>query len=98
MINLDNDIELMQASENAVAYFTAEWCQPCKQLKPQIAKIALSDNNMTYFVLDVDKIDSKYLEEYNIKSVPRVFKMNQGKIEKEIKSRTSSDIIEEINS
>ena len=98
MIKITEDMEEVISTENAIAYFTAEWCSPCKQLKPQMAKAGIEDENHTYFVIDVDKIDSSYLDTYNIKSVPRVIKMNKGVIQKEIGSRTSAEIIKEINS
>lgn len=98
MIKITEDMAEVSATENAVAYFTAEWCSPCKQLKPQMAKAGMEDENNTYFVIDVDKIDSSILDMYNIKSVPKVFKMSNGVIQKEIISRTSAEIIKEINS
>ena len=98
MIEITNDMQVVLESENAIAYFTAEWCQPCKKLKPEMAKAGMKDNNYTYFVIDVDRVDGKLLAEYNIKSVPTVIKMNKGKEIKRISSRTSEAIIEEVNS
>lgn len=98
MIKITNNMEDVELVPNAVAYFTADWCNPCKQLKPQIAKAGLEDDNNVYFVIDVDKIPSVYLEKYNIKSVPKVFKMENGIIIKEISARISEEIIQEINS
>jgi thioredoxin-like negative regulator of GroEL len=98
MIKITNNMEEVELVPNAVAYFTAEWCNPCKQLKPQMAKAGIEDDNNVYFVIDVDKISGVYLDKYNIKSVPKVFKMSNGIIVKEIDARTSNEIIEEINS
>jgi thioredoxin 1 len=98
MIDVTGDIEKALSTEGAVVYFTASWCQPCKQLKPIYAKAGMQDNNHQYFVIDVDTIDSKYTEEYNIRSVPTLFKMNNGIVEKTITARTADDIIAQVNS
>jgi hypothetical protein len=57
----------------------------------------MEDDNHTYFVIDVDSISPDYLQKYNIQSVPKVFKMKNGTIEKEIISRTSEEILKEVN-
>jgi thioredoxin 1 len=85
------------STENAIAYFTATWCQPCKALKPIMAKIGIQDEINNYFVIDVDSIDKEYLDLYNIKSVPTILKMDKGVVVKDIRSRTESSIIDEIN-
>lgn len=97
MIKITNDMDLVNSTENAVAYFTASWCSPCKQLKPIYAKSGMEDNNHTYFVIDVDSISPDYLQKYNIQSVPKIFKIKNGTIEKEIISRTSEEIFKEVN-
>ena len=71
-------MEEISKDNNAIVYFSAEWCGPCKQLKPHFAKAAVKDNKTDYFVIDIDKIDNKYLEEYSIKGVPAVFVMKNG--------------------
>lgn len=97
MLKITNDMTEVKEQENTVAYFTATWCQPCKALKPQFAKAGMSDNEHNYFVIDVDQIDSSYLEEYNIKSVPTIFQLNKGVVERRIASRTAEEIIEEVS-
>jgi len=97
MIKITNDMSEVISEEKAVAYFTAEWCQPCKALKPQMAKAGTIDQNYTYFFIDVDKIDSQYLEKYNIKSVPNVLQMKHGEVERRITAKISDEIIEQVN-
>jgi thioredoxin 1 len=97
MFKIVDNIEEVLNEESAVLYFTATWCQPCKQLKPIYAKAAVKDNNNNYYVVDVDSIDSEYLTEYNIKSVPTILKLNNGVIKKTITSRTEEEIIKQVN-
>ena len=97
MIDITNDMDKVTSSDNAVAYFTAVWCQPCKQLKPIYAKAGMQDDNYSYFVIDVDAIDKEYLDKYNIKSIPTIFKMKNGEVQKVITARTADEIIKQVN-
>ena len=63
-------------------YFTAEWCNPCKQLKPlteEIAKEYSSDISIVY--VDVDNEESvNLLGEYGIRSVPTLVLMEETEV------------------
>mgnify|MGYP003333397766 FL=1 len=98
MIDVTGDIEKALSLDSSVVYFTASWCQPCKQLKPIYAKAGMSDSKNQYFIIDIDTIDNKYLERYNIKSVPTLFLMNKEEVIKTITARTAEKIIEQVNS
>jgi len=98
MIDVTGDIEKALSLDSSVIYFTASWCQPCKQLKPIYAKAGMSDSKNQYFIIDIDTIDNKYLERYNIKSVPTLFLMNKEEVIKTITARTAEKIIEQVNS
>jgi thioredoxin 1 len=96
VLKITDSFEEINANPNAVVYFTAEWCGPCKQLKPQYGKASVMDADTDYFMVDVDKISSKLLEKYNIKSIPQIFIMNNGEIVRSIKSKIADDIIKEV--
>lgn len=83
-------------ADNAVVYFSAEWCGPCKQLKPQYAKAAVIDADTLYYVVDVDKVEPEYLAQYSIQSIPQIFVMNKGIINKKITGKTSDAILTEM--
>ena len=98
MIEITNDMNKVLSTDNAIAYFTGSWCIPCQKLKPEYAKAGMQDNNNTYFVIDVDSIENKYIQEYNIKSIPTLIQMNKGIEVKRITARTSDEIIKQVNS
>tara|TARA_B110000305_G_C18889296_1_gene381154 strand:- start:16 stop:267 length:252 start_codon:yes stop_codon:yes gene_type:complete len=50
-----------------ILYFTASWCQPCKQLSPTMSK--LMSNGMNVQKIDVDN-DTQFSPKYGIRSVP----------------------------
>ena len=96
MLKITNDFDEISNDENAIVYFTAEWCNPCKQLKPHYAKVAVVDPDSDYYLVDVDQIGAQLLEKYNLKSIPQIFVMNKGEIVKLILGRTSNDILKEL--
>ena len=50
-------------------HFTAEWCNPCKQMKPVIDKFISDNPDIEYILIDVDS-QVGLVEEYEIKTVP----------------------------
>lgn len=98
MIDVTGEIEKALSLDKSVVYFTASWCQPCKQLKPIYAQAGMKDSNNQYFVFDIDSIDKEYLDRYNIRSVPTLFVMNKDEVHKTITARTADGIIEQVNS
>ena len=96
MLKITNDMEEIVNQENAIVYFAAEWCNPCKQLKPHYGKAAVIDSETLYYLVDVDNIPSEYLERFEIKSVPQIFQINNGSIIRKIEGRTSDSILKEL--
>ena len=98
MLNITNNPEDFKSEDKCVVYFTAEWCGPCKQLKPQYGKASVSDPDTNYYMLDVDKVPADVISYYGIQSIPQVFVMKNGEIAKVIKSRTADGIVLEKDS
>lgn len=96
MLKVTNNTNEFKDEDTSVVYFTAEWCGPCKQLKPQYGRAAVMNPEMNYYVVDVDKISSDDLNYYNIKSIPQIFIMDKGEIVKKIESKTAEEIVKEI--
>jgi len=93
LLKITNDVNEFKVEDNCVVYFTAEWCGPCKQLKPQYGKASVADPDTNYYMLDVDKVPSDELTKYGIQSIPQVFVMKKGEIAKVIKARTAGEIV-----
>ena len=96
MLKITNDVKEFQAEDECVVYFTAEWCGPCKQLKPQYARLSVIDPENNYYMVDVDKVKMEELQKYGIQSIPQVFVMQKGEITKTIKFRTFDAMLEEL--
>lgn len=96
MLKITNDVSEFQAENECVVYFTADWCNPCKQLKPHYGRLSVIDPETNYYLVDVDKIDPKMVQLYSIQSIPQIFVMQKGKITETISSRTTDTILEEL--
>lgn len=96
MLKITDNVQDFVDENECVVYFTAEWCNPCKQLKPHYGKVSVMDPETNYYLVDVDKIPMSTMEYYGIKSIPQIFLMNKGKIIDRIESRTAESILEEL--
>lgn len=96
MLKITNDVSEFQAENECVVYFTATWCNPCKQLKPHYGRVSVIDPETNYYLVDVDSIDQNVLKLYNVLSIPQIFVMEKGKITNTILSRKTEDILEEL--
>lgn len=97
MLKITSNPSDFTEENECVVYFTADWCNPCKQLRPHYGKVSVMDPETNYYVVDVDKVDKSTLEYYNIKSIPQIFLMKHGEIVQTIESRTADDILEELD-
>lgn len=97
MLEVTNDMDKI-VSGTSVVYFTAEWCIPCKQLKPQYARAGTLDKLNNYYIVDVETIDKSYLELYNISSVPQMMIMEDGAVVKKLTGKNAQTILDEVNS
>jgi len=96
LLKITNDINEFKEEDSCVVYFTAEWCGPCKALKPQYGRAAVMDPETNYYMLDVDKIEPNAVKYYGIQGIPQVFVMQKGEVKQTIKSRTAEAILKEL--
>ena len=57
--------------------FWAEWCGPCKMLKPVLDSVAESHDNVKIVSINVDEAESLAMS-YGVSSIPCVIKFKDG--------------------
>lgn len=64
-------------------HFTAEWCNPCKQMQPIINEFIDENKDIKYTKIDIDKdrdIFLYYNKQYPVMSVPTFLGIVDGKV------------------
>ena len=59
-----------------VFYFTAEWCQPCKKVKPVVE--AMKKEGFEFQMIDAD-YEQILVEKFKVKSIPTFILLEDGK-------------------
>jgi thioredoxin 1 len=59
-------------------YFTADWCQPCKKIKPIIQEINRDKTGLKFHMIDAD-IEKELVQRFKIQSLPTFITVYQGK-------------------
>lgn len=75
-----------------VFYFTADWCQPCKNIKSTVKEINRDKSGLKFHMIDAD-IEKGLVQRFKIKSLPTFIIVNQGK---EIQRLTGSQTKEKL--
>lgn len=75
--------------------FGAEWCQPCKALKPTLESFSKERTDVNFVFVDIDESD-KLASEHNIMSVPTLAIFNNGRMLGRIVGNAPKAKIEEL--
>jgi len=60
-----------------VLYFTADWCSPCKKVKPIVEELNKDQLNIKFVIIDVD-IEIEMVKKFEIRSVPTFILIKDG--------------------
>jgi thioredoxin len=71
--------DVLDTSKNipVLVQFTAEWCGPCKMIKPVMRSVSESRDDYRFYLLNVDN-DRETAIKYSIRSIPRIILFHEG--------------------
>ena len=70
--------EVLQSDKKVLVDFYAEWCGPCKMMKPVLEELSDTCDTVKIVSINVDNEDELSME-YNISSIPCLVLFEQGK-------------------
>ena len=77
-----------------ILYFTADWCQPCKKVKPIVEELNREYVPGMFQMIDVD-IEKEMAKSFELKSVPTfVLFENGNEINRLIGAQTKQSLLE----
>ena len=74
-----------------ILYFTADWCNPCKKVKPIVEDINM-DSAIKFQFIDVDQ-ESEMAKSMNVRSIPTFIVIENGS---EVKRATGAQTKEQL--
>ena len=70
--------EVISSGKKVLADFNADWCGPCKMLKPIIEEFANNNTDIKVVSINIDNED-ELSEKYNVSSIPCLVLFDKGK-------------------
>lgn len=92
-----NELEAsINSAERVILEFSAEWCGPCRVVKPILEEIS-AETDINVFEVDVDE-EVELAEKFGIRNIPTTLYYKNGVvIAKTIGSNPKSRILEQFN-
>jgi thioredoxin 1 len=87
--------EVLKSNIKVLADFNADWCGPCKMLKPIIDEYANNNDKVKVVSINIDDED-ELSEKYNVSSIPCLIVFEKGKEVKRNVGLISKDDIESL--
>ncbi len=94
-VDKQNFKKIIKEKECVVVDFYANWCGPCKMLRPILEEIASQYPEISFVSIDVDKED-ELSREYGIYSIPCLILFKNGLEEKRVVGLKSKDELKEL--
>lgn len=60
-----------------VFYFTADWCNPCKKVRPIVEEIKRDNSDIKFQIIDAD-IELSLVKMFSIQSIPTFILLDEG--------------------
>lgn len=77
-------------------YFTADWCGPCKKVRPVVEEIN-KDSSIKFKIIDVDS-EIDLVRSFEIKSVPTFILIKDGDVVNRITgAKTKDELLDFLN-
>ena len=77
-VNKDNfEDEVLKSDIPVLADFNAEWCGPCRSMKPMLEELAESNPGYKIVSIDIDAED-ELAEDYEVSSIPCLVAFRDG--------------------
>jgi thioredoxin 1 len=81
----------------SVLYFTADWCNPCKKVKPIVEELNREQIIAKFFMIDAD-IESEMVSDFEVKSVPTFVLIRDNKeVSRTTGAKTKEELLSFIN-
>ena len=80
---------------NMILYFTADWCNPCKQTRPIVEELNREQIMAKFFIIDVDS-EIEMAQDFEIRSVPTFVVMKDNKEIHRVTGAKSRQQLEEL--
>ena len=61
-----------------VYYFTADWCGPCKKVRPIVEELSRDQSEVKFQIIDVDS-EGELARKFEVKSIPTFILIEDGK-------------------
>lgn len=95
-VNKENfENEVLKSENKVLVDFNADWCGPCKILKPMLEEISETYENIKIVSINIDDED-ELAEKYNVSSIPCLVLFDKGTEIKRNVGLISKDEIESI--
>lgn len=92
-MNLEEFKKVLEENENVVIKFSAEYCGPCKALKPILDDLSTQYCDKVKFVeIDVENSD-ELTSEYKVRNVPTILYIKNGEVKDKLVGTVNKQVL-----